>query len=604
MNCNSNRSIVATVGVITSVVLLAAFVMAGDKTSAVGALLKLLQSGRLPEARTEAVIEMICQRGNSHDLQVVVDRTFRAEPTVNDLQRKVVVWLTEAAVTRKEFPAGDRSFVRKLISAPRLAQGPSAQDSEVQRAAIRLASAWREESITPDLLNLARDVNTPEATQRVVVEGLGAINNSDSQAALRELSCSTLPRSVRMLAAAGLAHADLETAADVAGSLLSEMDPASEDPTELLQAFLQRKDGPERLAAALRDHRLPSDTAKRLLRALYAVGRSDSGLVDVLSQSAGMSRDESPPTPAQIAQVVADVTAQGDPSRGEQIFRRKELSCMSCHSVNRAGGQVGPDLSGVGGSSPVDYIVTSVLEPNRAVKEQYATRRFILSTGIILTGVVLDRDEVQVNIRDAQGQKIAVPVADIEEETEGPSMMPQGLTRFLTHDELVDLCRFVSDLGRPGAYAVQTAKTIQRWRQLQNVPTEWLEGEPHLELLRQMVLARQDSDWKSVYGKVSGHLPLGEISTGKLPCTLVLQGEIQVSQAGSIQISIESTENFQAWMDTDAVSGTNKDSIILSPGLHVVTVRVELSESESSSLRIEFLTPTDSTVNFEVVGGS
>lgn len=604
MNCNSNRSIVATVGVIMSVVLLAAFVMAGDKTSAVGALLKLLQSGRLPEDRTEAVIEMICKRGNSHDLQVIVDRTLRAEPIMTDLQRKVVVWLTDAAVTRKEFPAGDRSFVRKLISAPQSAQDQSAQDTELQRAAIRLACAWREESITPDLLNLARDVNTPEATQRVVVEGLGAINNSDSQAALRELTLSTLPRSVRMLAVAGLAHADLETAADVAGSLLSEMDPATDDPTELLGAFLQRRDGPERLVGALRNHRLPPDTAKRLLRAMYAVGRSDTGLVDVLSQAAGMSSDVSPPTPAQIAQIVADVTAQGDPTRGEQIFRRKELSCMSCHSVNRAGGQVGPDLSGVGGSSPVDYIVTSVLEPNRAVKEQYVTRRFILSTGIILTGVVLDRDEVQVNLRDAQGQKIAVPVADIEEETEGPSMMPQGLTRFLTHDELVDLCRFVSDLGRPGTYAVQTAKTIQRWRQLQNVPTEWLEGEPHLELLRQIVLARQDSDWKSVYGKVSGHLPLSELSLGKVPCVLVLQGEIQVSQAGTVQISIESTEKFQAWLDTDAVGGTNKDSMILSPGLHVVTVRIEMSERASSSLRVEFLTPTDSTINFEVVGGS
>ena len=38
-----------------------------------------------------------------------------------------------------------------------------------------------------------------------------------------------------------------------------------------------------------------------------------------------------------------------------------------------------------------------------------------------------DRDDVRVNIRDANGNTVKIPTADIEEEIEGKSLMPQGL---------------------------------------------------------------------------------------------------------------------------------------------------------------------------------
>jgi putative heme-binding domain-containing protein len=123
------------------------------------------------------------------------------------------------------------------------------------------------------------------------------------------------------------------------------------------------------------------------------------------------------------------VSSKGNAARGEAIFRRKDLNCMKCHSVSRAGGQVGPDLSALGGSSPVDYVVNSILNPNLAVKEQYVTRVFVLNNGKVLTGVVIDRDEVRVNLRDANGQAVTVPIADVEEEFEGKPLMPQGLTK-------------------------------------------------------------------------------------------------------------------------------------------------------------------------------
>ena len=58
-------------------------------------------------------------------------------------------------------------------------------------------------------------------------------------------------------------------------------------------------------------------------------------------------------------------------SRGELIFRRKDLNCLTCHAIAGAGGAVGPDLTSIGASAQVDYLVESLLQPNKAIKEGY-----------------------------------------------------------------------------------------------------------------------------------------------------------------------------------------------------------------------------------------
>ena len=74
---------------------------AEDPPSAVGPVLKLFKSGRLPPERQGTVVEMICNRGNEHDLRVVFDQLLLPEGFAPDLRLKVIGWLSEAATTRK-----------------------------------------------------------------------------------------------------------------------------------------------------------------------------------------------------------------------------------------------------------------------------------------------------------------------------------------------------------------------------------------------------------------------------------------------------------------------------------------------------------------------
>ena len=91
--------------------------VADEPPSAVGPVLKLFKSGRLPAERQGSVVEMICSRGNEHDLRVVFDQLMLPDAFAADLKLKVINWLADAASTRKVIPNGDLSAFTKLISA-------------------------------------------------------------------------------------------------------------------------------------------------------------------------------------------------------------------------------------------------------------------------------------------------------------------------------------------------------------------------------------------------------------------------------------------------------------------------------------------------------
>ncbi|MBL9081903.1 MAG: hypothetical protein JNK76_08875, partial [Planctomycetales bacterium] len=389
------------------------------------ALMKLLKSDRLPATRRPAVVELICGRGGPEDLAAMLHSATAGEFDAV-LTANVLTLLIDAAEVRKVRPAGDLSSVESLMNAD-TARGEQA----VRAAAVRLAAVWKTPGISESLKIFTADEKENSAVREAAVDGLAALGDAESTRTLEALAKSASTGRLRLKAAAALAKSNLEKAAPVAAAALAHA-TAQDDVGPVMDAFLIRKGGPDKLADALTAVGISADPAKLALRYMYSVGRSDPQLSDVLSKSAGIAVDQPPPTASELQQLIADVAAHGDAERGERIFRRSDLSCLKCHSIARAGGQVGPELSAIGSISPVDYVANSILQPNLAVKEQFVTRVFITDDGRTITGIVVDRDRNRVNVRDAAGNLVAIPTADIDEEEEGKSLMPQGLTKFLT----------------------------------------------------------------------------------------------------------------------------------------------------------------------------
>ena len=350
--------------------------------------------------------------------------------------------------------------------------------------------------------------------------------------------------------------------------------------------------------------KLPVDAAKRALRHMYAAGRSDAALSNVLSQAAGVASDPKLPTPAEVKQLMSEVLARGNAARGELVFRRADVGCVKCHSVSGAGGSVGPDLSPVGSSSPLDYVITSILDPNLSIKEAYGTKVVTTTTGQTFTGIPVDRDTVRLVLRDATGKLVKVPVADIDEEGEGKSLMPEGITKFLTHDELLDLCRFVSELGKPGPYAIRTTPSIQRWRVLKQPGAALAEHVPNESAFREHVLNAKPDAWNTAYGMVGGTLPLDELKKTARPEVLYVQGELDVSQPGQVEVEIEAADPTHLWVDAQSFDAQKQVQTELAAGRHAITIRVEVGMEKSPGLKVKVRKPSGSPIQFVVVNGT
>ncbi|HLW65225.1 MAG TPA: PVC-type heme-binding CxxCH protein [Gemmataceae bacterium] len=563
-----------------------------DRRNIAASLLQMLQKGQIPAERQPAVIETICKRGGANELKAIWDVAKKPDGYPKALRLSVLELLADAAATRKVQPkVADGEVIGVL-------KQQSADDLPMFTAVIRLASAWKVAAAESDLRRIALGVLQKLDARKAAIEGLASFTNAESRETLLALTGKEQPMSIRFQAVAALAQVDPATAAK-AGAQALEQTTESDDPAPVVEAFLNRKGGSDTLAAALEQEKVPTDTAKRIMRAMYLAGRSDAKLSAVVSKLAGLGADPKIPTPAEVKQLEGEVMAKGDAARGERVFRRMDLGCLRCHAINKAGGNVGPDLAAVGGSSPLDYIITSILDPNASVKEAYLTKVINTTKGLTVTGIVVDRNKDRVVLKDATGKLLRIPVKDIEDEQNGRTLMPDGITKILTHAEQLDLMRFVSELGKPGLYAVPTTPAILRWKKLRTLTAALKEGVPNREVVRESLLRSDPEAWDTVFSQVNGSLPLDEIQS--TPGVIYLQGEINVVQGGAVEINTSANVPATFWVDEEQIQKPGNAVMQLTPGVHRITARAELGNAKAPSLKVTFGKPSDSKAQFEVV---
>ncbi len=142
-----------------------------------------------------------------------------------------------------------------------------------------------------------------------------------------------------------------------------------------------------------------------------------------------------------------EALAGGDAEAGRHIFfERAAVSCLRCHKVGGVGGEVGPDLTGIGGRQKRDYLLESIVDPNRQIAKGFETVVLTLTSGKYVTGVIKSEDASSVRLMTPEGALVTVPKADIDERNRGKSAMPEDLTKYLSRSDLRDLVEFLAGL--------------------------------------------------------------------------------------------------------------------------------------------------------------
>ncbi len=570
--------------------------VADDPPKADSALIRLLKSGRIPEERQPQIVTKIGQLGSAEDLGYLFDKALDPNGFPAVVRVKALEALADAALTRKGLkPSGNLDRLEDLLR-PEVSL-------ETKMPAIRLAGLWKLDSAAPALSRIVHAETVDDATMIVTLDSLVALNEL-GRPAIEAMSAPDRPEKIRMFGIAALAKISTETAAIKAAELIRDANKV-QDFTRLIAAFLDRQDGASILATAIDAAKLPADNAKFALRACYALGRADAPLITSLSKAAGMESDIKPPTKEEMDRLVADVASKGNAERGEQIFRRADLNCMKCHSIAGAAGGVGPELSPIGLTSPVDYVINSILLPDQAIKEQYQTRVVATNNGQIFQGIVTDKDESKIVLKQATGELKIIPTSEIEESKEGGSLMPKGLANLLTRDEFLDLVKFISELGKPGRYAIRSMPTIQRWQLMKTVPDDLTKAVPDVGEFVSKIRDSDPSVWVSVYGLSTGEVPVTEFAQLAGSQIVYVKGEIDVSSAGELDVDLGSTLGVNAWFD-DAIAeppGGRRRRWKVTPGRHTITLRIDTTEKKLVPVTLGISKAAGSSAEFTVVGG-
>ncbi|HXG47336.1 MAG TPA: sorbosone dehydrogenase, partial [Methylomirabilota bacterium] len=332
------------------------------------------------------------------------------------------------------------------------------------------------------------------------------------------------------------------------------------------------------LARALPKAGIPQPVARAGLRAAREGGRNEPDLVLALSRGAELDQGEVSLTDAELRQMVADVQRKGDPARGEAVYRRKELSCVACHAIGGAGGKVGPDLTSIGASAPVDYLIESVWFPNRKIKEGYHALMIETKDGQEFSGTLVRETGEQVILRDATDKEIAIARSNLQERRVSTlSLMPAGLIDGLTPQERIDLFRFLSELGKPGPFDASKGNVARAWKLRPGLHVEDQKSDGSLPF-RDLA----GSEWIPAIANVDGRVPAALLREGTVVQNrfvgvtgLYAAAQLQTAREGTIKLSLSGATEGSLWIDGKPVAFAGKVSAELPAGLHTVVLRLD-----------------------------
>jgi putative heme-binding domain-containing protein len=397
---------------------------------------ELLKSSKLEPATREACLRILADHGNANDLATMLKLSDDA------LQARLLPELITAARVRGVRPAGDLAAgLRPLIESSNV---------DLRAGAIRLAGEWKLEVLRATVEGVALDAGGDAENRRAAIAALARFGGATNEQLLSRLAVDPRPP-VQSAAIAALCALNPDAAARFASGSLAHLDDQA-GLVEVFAAFLQRQGGAAALANGLVSATEPPTkrAAEIGLRLLSASGRRNDQLARVLNEAAGYSRRGQSMTPAELVAFVAEVRAHGDAKVGADVFRRPQLGCAACHSVNGEGGNVGPDLSALGTAQPVDFIIGAILDPQKEVKEGYASVSVATKEGEEYQGYLVRETGDELVLRDAlQSQEVRLRRDAIKEKKENGSVMPGGLADTLTRTEFRDLICFLSELGKP-----------------------------------------------------------------------------------------------------------------------------------------------------------
>jgi quinoprotein glucose dehydrogenase len=356
--------------------------------------------------------------------------------------RDAVMGLWRPIAPRPAGPAAD-------ALRPRLAAILSATSEPVRTAAALAAGALGIREAGASLVALATDGDQTDRSRAAALKALDQLGDPRRVDAARR--AAALPGSrTRIEALQVLAKADPDAAIPLIQDRLERGSTAERQGSIAVLASM-RGDAARQALLHWLDRliagKVPPEVQLDLVEA--AAARTEPALRRKLQQYEVSKPKGDPLAPYR------ETLAGGNAQRGRSVFTDKmEIACLRCHKARTwmgqiPGGEVGPDLSGIGVRQNRTYLLESIVDPNKQIAQGFESVVLATSDGKVETGVLRGEDDKEVRLITAEGHPLTVPKDTIAERKRGPSAMPADAAQKLSKAELRDLIEFLASLKTP-----------------------------------------------------------------------------------------------------------------------------------------------------------
>jgi putative heme-binding domain-containing protein len=463
-------------------------------------ILASISKGKIKEdKKVWEVANWIADKGTPAHLQKLLGLSLQTD-SVSQQHAYLNAMLTAKKI-RKINPSGNLEAIMQFLQS---------ENDTVWSTAVELAGLWKLESARTNLEVILKQTDSKQVRKNASINSLIGMGGEKTRKFFDEqIQNPQVSYPLKTTLIKGQLKIQPILAARRAVNLMSSL-PKGQEPNALFSAFIANKGATKALTKELQNSKLPEGVALKGMQLAESAPTRPQGLIKALQVSGGLKPMKMSLSKEEMISMIARVNSKGNAARGESIYRRENLQCVACHAIGEVGGVIGPNLVSIGASAPVDYLIESLLEPSKKIKEGYHTNLITLKNGDSYAGGILSETDSEVVVRDLTGKHNRVAKSDIVSQTISPvSLMPVGLTMQLREDEFVDLVRFMVELGKEGDFKTSNQRFARKWDVLPvNSPNP---GTIHHYGAKMFTQEFDGYAWKSFYAMVGGGVPFEEV---------------------------------------------------------------------------------------------
>ena len=193
----------------------------------------------------------------------------------------------------------------------------------------------------------------------------------------------------------------------------------------------------DNLIQKMTDNKLAPDVNLELKEAVEA-----SGSADLKARLVGLKTTNS------LLSAYSDALFGGDKNEGRNIFNYNSTAqCARCHAINTEGGNVGPNLTGIGSTLTREQILQALIEPSARIAPGFGNVNLKLTDGQEVFGILAKETPDALTLTTSDAEPLIIQTARIAARENIPSSMP-AMGSLLSKREIRDVVAFLSNLTK------------------------------------------------------------------------------------------------------------------------------------------------------------